>query len=167
MEVIIMSKRLKNILTFAFAIMMTFMAFPGVPVQAAEITPHHFDLENQAPRPAMTEEFEAIKQQMNEAIQSRQPAAQITSVWIEWIGIYHGRFEVDVRVTGSGWHVANFSGGQARMIHRQMLGTGVINNFRYTFDLGVARRGSFRFDVTFHSHNSPFSSRSDWATWTW
>ena len=94
-------------------------------------------------------------------------APPVTSVFVSRPVVRNGRFESVVTVQGNGWHTTRVSGGlqTPRVVNRQMIGSPIVTGWRYTFDLGPARHGDFRFEATFHSHNG-FGSRTGSTEWS-
>ena len=109
------------------------------------------------------------EQSNNDEVNSRMPAAPVSRVEITWVGIHNGRFEVDVLVMGNGNRITTVQGGLSnpRLVNTQMIGRPIVTGWVYTYDLGPVIRGSFTFNISVRSFNSPWNTMSHSVRFTW
>lgn len=101
------------------------------------------------------------------------PAAQVSGVSIEQIGFldvegHEGNVGILVKVMGHGRDYAKYDNVSVNyfMIDHIILSGTLVDGWYYLYDCGAPTLGDHRFDIRMVSHNSPYTERTAWATFT-
>ena len=112
---------------------------------------------------------EEFNQSLYEDMESRMPAAPVSSVRINGWRIHNGRVQVQTTVMGNGnrFVTSNISGQVNFPVSTELIGRPIVTGFIEVWDIGPARPGAtVDFLIRSTSHNSPWNTMQDsgWFT---